>query len=413
MRFIYNISIWLYFFAITVASLFNDKAKLWLKGRKGIFDKIKISLTGNDNIIWFHCSSLGEFEQGRPLLEKIKSEYPKYKILLTFFSPSGYEIRKNYEKTDYIFYLPLDTISNAKKFVELVNPQIAVFVKYEFWFNYISELHKRNIPIYSVSSIFRKNQYFFKIHGIWALQQLKKISCFFVQDEKSKELLGTLGIINVIVSGDTRFDRVYEISKNVKKFPVIEAFRQNKKILIAGSIWQKEEEFLIKLINESEFDIKYIIAPHLIKTENIDNFISKISLKAIKFSEATTENVVAPKVMLIDGIGFLSHLYQYGTLALIGGGFGKGIHNILEPATFGLPVFFGPNYTKFNEAKELLKCGGAYSITDFQNLNEKLSCLLNNEEALKRNSYICLNYVDNRKGATDIILKYIEKNIKF
>ena len=408
---LYNIFIWLYYSAIYFASLINPKAKLWIEGRKGVLSKLKKQIKKEDKIIWIHCASLGEFEQGRPIIEKIKSTTTEVKILLTFFSPSGFEVRKNYDKADFIYYLPIDSPQNAKQFIDIVNPQYAIFIKYEFWFNYINQLYKNTIPIYLVSAIFRNNQYFFKPYAKWARKQLKKISFFFVQNEESKKLLDSIEVRNSIITGDTRFDRVFDIAQNTIKYPIVDTFKQNKKILIVGSAWQMEEELISKMVNESEFDIKYIIAPHNINKDEIDNFIKSINkFIVIKFSEATLENVVDAKVLVIDGIGFLFNLYQYGDIALIGGGFGKSIHNVLEPATFGMPVLFGPKHDKFEEAKELIRLKGAFCINNYDEFKSIIENLLKNNSELDEKSNICKNFVFDNKGATDIIIKHLQSS---
>ncbi len=407
MRFLYNLSIYLYIFYIRVGSLFNAKAKLMLLGRKNIFQDLEsqISNLKSQNLVWFHCASLGEFEQGRPLMEKLKLKYPDVKILLTFFSPSGYEIRKNYAGADYIFYLPMDTPSNAKKFVEIVSPQKVFFVKYEFWFNYLFELKSKNIPTYLVSGIFREKHYFFKGTGGWFRKQLKSFTHFFLQDEKSMELLNSIGYTNSTLVGDTRFDRVFEVAKNVKQINLLEQFVEEKKVLILGSSWMEDE----KIVQSSKFEsLKLIIAPHEIDEKHLCSIeeVFKINSQQstiLRYSKATPTNVRDAQVLIIDNIGMLSSIYQYGSIAFIGGGFGKGIHNILEAATFGLPVIFGPNYEKFAEAKELIKLGGAFSISK-QDEFEKTMLLLSDEQVLKTASQISRMYVQGRVGATEKIL---------
>ena len=412
MRFLYNISIYSYYFAIHIASIFNPKAKLWVRGRKNIFEilKSKIQNSESDNIIWFHCASLGEFEQGRPLIEKYKIRYPASKILLTFFSPSGYEIRKNYSGADHIFYLPIDTPSNAKKFIEIVKPSAVFFVKYEFWFNYLNELKNKNIPTYLVSGIFREDHYFFKSSGIWFRKQLNCFTHFFLQDERSQELLNSIDYKNTTITGDTRFDRVFEVSKNVREIDLVKQFVDGKKIIIAGSTWGGDEEMISNYFtNDRQLSTNYqlIIAPHEIDEAHINSIIQQFNnSKCLRYSKANESNIKEAQVLIIDNIGMLSSLYQYGMVAFIGGGFGKGIHNILEAATFGLPVIFGPNYQKFAEAKELIKLGGAFSIHDISEF-EKTMSLLNDEQVLKTASQISRMYVQGRIGASDKILNAI------
>ena len=385
-----------------------------IAGRKNLFENLKHQLknsalrTPDSQLIWFHCASLGEFEQGRPLMEKIKNQQPDVKILLTFFSPSGYEIRKNYAGADFIFYLPMDTPSNAKKFVEIVNPQRVFFVKYEFWFNYLSELKNRNIPTYLVSGIFREDHHFFKRTGAWFRKQLSAFTHFFLQDERSVELLNLIGYKNTTLAGDTRFDRVFEVAKNVKQIDLVKQFVGSYKIIIAGSSWLEDE----KIISNFRFqisDFKLIIAPHEIDEKHLTSIeaefipLSRGAGVCLRYSLANENNIKDAQILIIDNIGLLSSLYQYGTIAFIGGGFGKGIHNILEAATFGLPVIFGPKYQKFAEAKELIKLGGAFSINDVSEF-EKVMSLLSDEQVLKTASQISRMYVQGRVGATEKIL---------
>jgi len=397
-----------YFFFIFIASLFNKKAKLWINGRKGIFERIEKKIQNDDSIIWFHCASLGEFEQGRPVIEKL-GRYGGHKILLTFFSPSGYEVRRNYSGADYVFYLPLDTTINARRFVNLINPSVVFFVKYEFWFNYIRELRGKNIPLFVISSNFRENQHFFKWYGAWFRKQLMGITHIFVQNKESLELLKRIGVEQVTVSGDTRFDRVADITKNVKYFPLIRKFCHGSDVFIAGSSWQPDEEIITKLINSEKTNFKFIIAPHLVDKPHIASLVDRIKKgHVVLYSEADEDNVMYSKVLVIDSIGILSHVYRYGKIAYIGGGFGSGIHNILEAATFGMPVIFGPKYHKFSEAIRLIKAKGAFSIrneAEFMNIVMKLS---NEPQYLKQTSVIARNFVQSNIGATDIILKETE-----
>lgn len=416
MRFLYNLSIYLYVFYIRVGSLFNAKAKLMIDGRKNIFENINSQIPNpqSQNLVWFHCASLGEFEQGRPLIEKLKLQQPDVKILLTFFSPSGYEIRKNYAGADYIFYLPMDTPSNARKFIEIVKPQKVFFVKYEFWFNYLNELKSKNISTYLVSGIFRDNHHFFKSTGGWFRKQLSAFTHFFLQDDKSMKLLNSIGYTNTTLCGDTRFDRVFEVSKNAKQLDLVKRFVGNSKTIIAGSSWPEDENIISKFNPDSYWDqnFKLIIAPHEIHEKHLAaieaEFIPLLRGvgMCLRYSKANESNIKEAKVLIIDNIGMLSSLYQYGTIAFIGGGFGKGIHNILEAATFGLPVIFGPNYQKFAEAKELIKLGGAFSTNDVAEF-EKTMQLLSDEQVLKTASQISKMYVQGRVGATDKILSKI------
>jgi 3-deoxy-D-manno-octulosonic-acid transferase len=368
-------------------------------------------------VAWFHCASLGEFEQVRPVIEAFRKAQPDWKIVLTFFSPSGYEIRKNYEEADYICYLPLDTPGNARKFIRLVKPSLVVFVKYEFWFRYLDELYREKIPVNVISAIFRPQQHFFKWYGGWARKQLKKVTGFFVQDEASAELLRAKGIGQVTVSGDTRFDRVDAIAQNAKPFPLVEKFAGSSPVFLAGSTWPADEALILELIEAHGDKMKFIIAPHEVKPERIKALKDVIQNSKFKiqndkvevFSNLSEENAASCNILIIDSIGQLSHLYQYATIAYIGGGFGVGIHNILEAATFGKPVIFGPKYEKFREAVELIEAGGAFSVHNPEQLSHRTIELLGNNELYQKSSSICSDYVNQKKGATEIILSELIK----
>lgn len=394
MNSLYNISIWFYLVVVYFASLFNRKAKLWVNGRKNIFQKIKKATKNQKNIVWFHCASLGEFEQGKPIIQAYKAKYPAHKILLTFFSPSGYEIRKNTPLADFISYLPADTESNAKKFISIVKPIKVIFIKYEFWFNYMAELKKQNISLYSVSAIFRDGQAFFKYK--WFAKQLYNVTHFFVQNKTSADLLKSIGFTNTLISGDSRFDSVLETIKNPKKFTLIEDFCKCKPTIICGSTWPKDEIILAKHIKEYP-QYNYIIAPHEL------NYISKLQKQtnALLFSKSTEQNIFTSNVIIIDSIGILSRIYSYGSIAYIGGGFDSGIHNILEAVTFGLPVIFGPNYKKFKEAKDIISIGAGRSISNEKELNEGINYFSKFEDT------IAINYINENCGATDIIINKI------
>ena len=403
----YDFGICLYYFGIWLASFFNKKAKLWVDGRKDFSSTITSQITDNQSIIWFHCASLGEFEQGRPLIEKIKKTLPQHKILLTFFSPSGYEIRKNYEHADYVFYLPIDTKKNVKKFLEMVQPKMAFFVKYEFWFNYLDQLNRRKIPTYLISSIFRKDQIFFKPYGSFFKKMLFFFDHIFVQNEKSKSILLENGISHLSVAGDTRVDRVLEIQKNKKSFDKINTFKGTSEILIGGSTWPAEEDILIEWIHaQKKFRWKFIIAPHDISENHLEEIEKKLNVNTIRFSNANAFNTVAAKVMIIDNIGMLSSLYQYGKIALIGGGFGSGIHNTLEPITFGLPVVFGKKYQKFEEAINLVETGGGFSISSYDEFKH-LMVNLEQDDFYNNASTNAKKYVLENQGATREIFNFI------
>ena len=394
MRLIYNISIWLYVVTIRIASLYNLKAKKWVKGRENIFSELEAVVRNQKNIVWFHCASLGEFEQGKPIIEAYKLNHPTHQILLTFFSASGFEIKKNTALANWVFYLPADTTSNAKKFINLVNPIKVVFIKYEFWFNYMYQLKKQNIPFYSVSTIFREGQVFFKYQ--WFAKQLKNVTHFFVQDEKSAELLNSIGFSNFTISGDTRFDSVVANTKNPTKIALVELFSKNKKTIICGSTWAKDDIILIQYIKNHP-ENNYVIAPH--ELDNISNLQKQSN--GLLYSNANEKNIFTTNVLIIDSIGLLSTIYQYGNLAYIGGGFGSGIHNILEAASFGLAVIFGPNYQKFNEAISLINKKGAISISNYEELSSAIDIFNSFDQS------IALNYIKENSGATNKILGLI------
>lgn len=409
MSYLYELGLIIFRFLLIVASPFNSKAKLWISGRKNLLPHIasKLSTEKREKRIWVHAASLGEFEQGRPIIEHIKKSQPEYAIILTFFSPSGYEIRKDYEFADYVFYLPEDTARNAKKFIDILRPEMALFIKYEYWYNHLMYLKKKNIPIYMVSAIFRKNHIFFKWYGFWYRKMLTTIKCFFVQNEISKQLLNKLGYTNVRISGDTRFDRVAEIVKKADKYPEIEKFKGLNKVLIAGSTWKEDEEILIEYINNNKNkNWKYIIAPHEIHERNIKRIENLLKSSTVKYSDAENENLQEKDVMIINNVGMLSSIYQYGTIAYVGGGFNTGIHNILEPASFGLPVIFGPDYTNFQEAHDLIRLGGAYSIKNNRKFSQIINKLITNN-LIKQKGGICKNYIEEKKGASNKIINWI------
>lgn len=395
MHLLYNISIYLYVFSIWISTKFNPKAKLWIQGRRGIFKSLEKNLNGIDNIVWIHCSSLGEFEQGRPIIEGYKTKYPEHKILLTFFSPSGFEVKKNYTYADWVYYLPSDTLKNSTRFIKIVNPIKAIFIKYDFWFNYVSELSKKDIPIYLVSSIFRKDQSIIKYS--WPIKQLKKITHFFVQNKESKELLNGVKITNVSIAGDTRFDQVKTNAKNPKSLPLISEFTNNSNVIIFGSTWPKDEIIILDYIKSNPQN-KYIIAPHEL---TYLKSLLKIT-NSIFYSEANTQNLKRKNVLIIDSIGVLPNIYQYGKLAYIGGGFGKGVHNTLEAISFGIPVIFGPNYQKSQEINKLISLGIGESINTLNELTILIKKYVESNYSSK-----CLDFVNSNTGATKKILNSI------
>ena len=365
----------------------------------------------NAKYIWFHASSLGEFEQGRPLIEKIKAEHPEYKILLTFFSPSGYEVRKKYGGADVVCYLPFDTPYRVKKFLDLSKPVMAIFIKYEFWDNYLSELKRRNIPVYIVSAIFRKEQLFFKWYGGMYRKVLSYFTHIFVQDDASRELLSKYGVTNVSVFGDTRFDRVQDVYKNTKQVPMVDLFVNNNRsdnqlTMVAGSSWQQDEEVYLNYFNEHP-ELKLIIAPHEIHKDHLMHIESMLKRPSIRLSEATEKDIKGKSCLIVDSFGLLSSIYRYGDLAYIGGGFGAGIHNVLEAAVYGIPVIFGPKYQKFKEARDLLKVGGAFSITDEKTFESKMEELSTYHDLLEAAGSAAGDFVKSNIGATNRIIASI------
>lgn len=408
MNFLYNLSIFFYSALIKLAAPFNLKAAQILKGRQRALTELTNKIKHERPIIWVHCASLGEFEQGRPLIEAIKKQHSEYQILLTFFSPSGYEIRKNYEQADYVCYLPSDTKRNAQKLIEVVNPTIVFFVKYEFWFHYIQELKQRNIPLYLVSAIFRQNQLFFKntLWAKWYRKMLFGFSHFFVQDNESVNLLASIGLTNVTKAGDTRFDRVAEIAQKGKNILLIEKFRGKSQLVVAGSTWKPDEELLIEYIH-AHAEIKFVIAPHETKKGNIDRLISQLKTPVICYSAATNETVMNKQVLIIDTIGLLSSVYKYADLAYIGGGFGVGIHNTLEAAIFGMPIVFGPNYLKFNEATTMIALGIAIAVNDYSGLKMILDNLMNDPEKREKIILACNRFTQQNLGATQTIVSKV------
>lgn len=373
----YQFFVFLYTLGVRIAALFNDKVRKMWQGEQSTFDVLSEKVDANATYIWFHAASLGEFEQGRPLMEQVRKDFPHYKILLTFFSPSGYEVRKNYDGADIVCYLPLDTKENACRFLDIVRPKMAFFIKYEFWYNYLHGLSLRNVPVYSVSSIFRSNQVFFKWYGWQYAKVLKCFTHFFVQNEESKQLLNGQGIYCVDVVGDTRFDRVLEIKEEAKRLPVVEKFIANcNHVFVAGSSWLPDEQIFIPYF-KSKLDWKLIIAPHVISEEHISQIVQLLKGKhVVRYTQATDSMVDKADVLIIDCFGLLSSIYRYGMVAYVGGGFGVGIHNTLEAAVWGVPVFFGPNNQKFREAQELKTCGGGIEFHDVEEFTVKMDSVV-------------------------------------
>ena len=389
-------------------ALFSPKIKLFVEGRKTVFQSLESKISSSDKSIWFHAASLGEFEQGLPVMEKIKKEFPNHKIVVTFFSPSGYEVRKNNSIADACVYLPLDTKSNAQKFLKLVHPDLVFFIKYEYWPNYLNELKKLNIKTYLISGIFRKNQAFFQWYGGFYRNALKAFDYFFVQNESSKLLLQKLGFNNVKISGDTRFDRVVSILERDNSLDFIKLFKNNTITIVIGSSWPKDESLLVNYINQTNEKVKFIIAPHNIKVEQIQELKNSITKKTVLFSEKENTDLSNYDVLIVDTIGILTKIYSYAEIAYVGGGFGNpGIHNILEPATFGIPIIVGPNFTNFAEAVALVHQEGCVCVANQNELNDAFSNLISNEDIRHEKGHICSTFVQMNKGATNVIMKHI------
>ncbi len=403
--FLYNVIWFLFNIAVKLVAPFNTRAALLKKGHAKVWDDLK-KIKSKGKVVWVHCASLGEFEQGRPLIEAIKEKKPEYKIVITFFSPSGYEVRKDYKYADLVLYLPPDTRRNARRFIESVNPKMAFFIKYEFWYYYFHALKKNEIPLYSVSAIFRENQMFFKWYGFWFRKLLKCVTKFYVQDEASGLLLNKIAITNYVVAGDTRFDRVSAIAESAAGVPLINSFVKGSRALVAGSTWPADEKILAAWINKAPSDVKLIIAPHEIDKAHINELIQRFNIPTLCITNITNELPSDTRVLIIDTIGMLSAIYRYGSIAYIGGGFGKGIHNILEAATYGMPVIFGPKYKKFREAVELEKRKGGFAIHTYEQFVKVMNELWSEDEKkLVKAGEIAAEYVESMKGATELILQ--------
>jgi 3-deoxy-D-manno-octulosonic-acid transferase len=412
MLFIYNFIVVLADFILKIVALFSKKIKLFVEGRKSVFKILSNKIKYYDKTIWFHAASLGEYEQGLPVMERIKSRFPNHLIVLTFFSPSGFEVRKNNTLADVTVYLPLDTQTNVEQFMKIVRPDMAFFIKYEYWPNYLNALQNREIPTYLISGIFREKQVFFKWYGGFYRKALDAFEHFFVQNSSSKELLLKLGKTNVTVSGDTRFDRVFAILNQNNQLDFIEKFKNNTLTVVVGSSWPKDESLLVDYMNSSN-NVKFIIAPHNINKDQIADLKNQISKKTMLFSSINFNDLDASKlneydVLIIDTIGILTKIYSYADIAYVGGGFGKpGVHNILEPATFGVPIIIGPNYSHFAEATALVKMEGCTSISNQEELNETFDKLLQNSDIRLEKGHICSTFVEMNKNATEIIMNYI------
>jgi 3-deoxy-D-manno-octulosonic-acid transferase len=414
--FFYTIFLVLYRAGIAIASLWNPKAKKWLKGRKGLLKKIKSTIADEQSkIIWIHCSSLGEFEQGRPVMEEIKAQGTGHKILLTFFSPSGFEVKKDYKGADYIFYLPMDSKKNAQKFLDILSPSFIIFIKYDYWYYFLNEIKKRKINCLLISAVFRKDQLFFKWYGGLQRKMLRCFTKIFVQNKESKELLQTINIQNCTVSGDTRFDSVIEIAEKFEPIPLIEKFIGNSKCIVAGSTWKADEEALQKVFaGLNNPNLKLIIAPHEIHQAHLDE-LEKLYPQPIRFSKLTKiQQPITSNILFIDNIGMLSRLYKYGYITYVGGGFTwDGVHNVLEAAVYGKPVVFGKNYKKYKEAIDLIECEGAKSFSDNEELYQILIALLTDEDDYRQKCQASKKYVLENKGATEKVLHYIEEKRLF
>ena len=406
MRLLYNIGIRIYWIVAGIISLWNRKARLWLTGRKGWYNRLQGALGHGEKVIWFHCASLGEFEQGRPVIEAIREQLPGRKILLTFFSPSGYEKRKDYAGADYVMYLPLDTRRNAKKMLGLLNLELVFFIKYELWFHFLNRLKKLNVTVYLASGNFRAGQLFFRWYGRWYRRFLDLFTHIFVQNEHSKDLLAGIGLFNVDVAGDTRFDRVHELVNSPFSHPVLDRVLKDAWVIVAGSTWERDEKLLAHAYMELPDNLFWIIAPHELSEGHIRSLQERFP-GSVLYTGLKNELPERTRVILVDTIGKLSYLYRYGSLAYIGGGFGKGIHNILEAATYGLPVIFGPEYNKFAEAVELTSLGGAFPIGDEAELLFTIRQQLEDHELLKTTSEIAATFVSERVGATLAILSKV------
>lgn len=403
---LYDVAIRVYHFGIWLAALFDKKARQWIDGRKDQFQKMDFTFRENEERAWFHCASLGEFEQGRPLMEAYRNRWPGHKIILTFFSPSGFEVMKNYASADYILYLPLDTKSNARQFISITKPKLAVFVKYEFWYHYLHTLSQHQIPVILISGIFRKDQLFFKWYGKPWLGVLKFFKRLFVQDEASQQLLRDIHIENITVAGDTRFDRVWQIAANPNPLPIVTSFKADAKLFVAGSTWPEDEKMLLSFLQQWPARWKLILVPHEISDVHITRLVENSKGAAIRYASATIQTAAACQIMIVDQMGLLSSLYHLADIAYIGGGFGKGIHNILEAAVYGIPVIFGPKYQKFKEAHDLLQRGGALSVNDEKEFAAAFHRFAEEQESTGAKNR---QYVTEKKGATEIIMAYLQQ----
>ena len=409
MKLLYTVCIAIYAALIRLVALFNKKARLWCVGRRGMAERMRQTIGETDNVVWIHVASLGDFEQGRPLVDYVKARYPDYKILLTFFSPAGYEVRKNYPNADYVFYIPADTPGEVRRFLDVARPKVAIFVKYEFWLNMLAELRKRNIRTFIASSIFRRNSIFFSPFGTIWREALKTFETIFVQDDGSKALLAEIGFENVVVAGDTRFDRVAAIAEQAERVDVVEQFKGNSRLFVAGSTWGPDEDILLPLINENP-DVKFVIAPHEMDESRIERVLREVKGGAVRYTQLTESASVDKQVLVLDTIGLLSRAYGSAEWAYIGGGFGAGIHNTLEAAVYGMPVAFGTKYRKFKEACDLIDLGVGRSVANAAELKSWFAELKSDGDYLARLSALAKVYVGHHRGATEKIVQGIFQN---
>lgn len=405
---LYDLGIAAYTAAIKAVAPWKPKARKWVEGRRGIFERLQATVGTSDKpVVWIHASSLGEFEQGRPVIEAIHEQYPQYRVLLTFFSPSGYEIRKDFAAADWVFYLPADTPRNVRRFLDIVRPEMAIFVKYDYWLNYLGELRRRKIRSYIFSSLFRRNSIFFKPYGGMFRRALTTFETIFVQNEESKQLLSEIGFENVIVAGDTRFDRAAALPAQASRYPLIEHFKGKERLFIVGSSWRPDEDLLVPFINAHP-DVKFVIAPHEMEQPRIERLVTECMGGVVRYSECHTESdVEGVRVLIIDVIGILNQLYQYADWVYIGGGFGVCIHNTQEPATYGVPIAFGPKYHKFKEACDMIKLGACASVTTTEELEEWFAPLKADEKRRAHFAHIAADYIAANKGATELIVRTI------
>lgn len=400
----YTLGIRVFGLLVWLAAPFRRSARLWVEGRKGWHRRLREDIRESGSLVWFHAASLGEFEQGRPIIERVREAYGDHRVLLTFFSPSGFEVRKDYEKADFVHYLPLDTPGNAKRFLDAVRPRLAVFIRYEYWYNFLWAMFRRGIPVVMVSSVFRKDQIFFKPYGAWTRNALRRISHFFVQNEESLALLGSIGVENKSLSGDTRFDRVWAASREKREFPLVERFLGGRKCLMAGSTWPFDDR-LLKNILPAFPDLKFVVVPHHVDEANIGRIVDLFEHRATLYTRGEDQDLESVQVLVVDTIGMLTYLYRLADITYVGDGFGAGIHSVLEPAAFGMPIFFGPNYRDFQEAVDLVERGGAFAVRDQEELVQGIRRFADDENARGKAGRICRDYIEEKRGATERVMK--------